>query len=343
MTIKNILQFRQLVSSSIRDFLYSHNYLEADVPVLVPSLIPESYLEVFQTTVTDPRGSSSTAFLTASPEAYLKRLLVENSGNIFYLGKAFRNGEPMGKTHNHEFTILEWYLVGANYVALMKQIEEMVQYIAKKLTNELNVKSKINYQSPWEYITVEEAYNRFAPTPFNALTPEQFEKDYVQYIEPNLGTRGVPTFLTDFPAWQSPLSKEKEQVADTILRTNWDAVSPRDRRGTHLSEQNVYQATSGIAERFELYINGVELINGWSELTDPKKQAENFAKEQDARKELGKSPIVSDDGFLTALEKGMPECAGAAMGVDRLLMVLGGYNKLEDVLLFPTNKLFTLS
>ena len=98
---------------------------------------------------------------------------------------------------------------------------------------------------------------------------------------------------------------------------------------------------SATAERFELYINGIELINGWTELTDWKKQQENFDKEQKERKERGKTPYPADRGFVDALKKGMPECSGCAMGVDRLLMVLGGYETLEDVILFPTKSLIS--
>jgi len=310
--IRALLTYRQQGLGALRQFLNKHEYLEAEVPVLVPSLIPESYLETFETELTSPRKAPSKAFLTASPEAYLKRLLVEGVGNVFYLGKAFRNGEPLGSLHNHEFTILEWYKINYSYLELMKEIEQMIGFVAKELHTNIG----INFEGPWEYLTISEAYSRFVPeteiTNYKSqITNENFEKCYVQYIEPNLGTRGKPTFIIDFPAWQSPLAKPKELGKKT---------------------QTV--------ERFELYINGIELINGWTELTDWKVQETNLLKENEERLSQGKKPLPMDKGFITALKKGMPECAGAAMGVDRLLMVLGGFKTLKAVLPFPTSEIF---
>jgi lysyl-tRNA synthetase class 2 len=128
----------------------------------------------------------------------------------------------------------------------------------------------------------------------------------VQFIEPNLGTRGVPTFVYDFPACQSPLAKSK----------------------------------NGLAERFELYINGVELVNGWTELTDAALQEENLHRENALRKRYGKQELPMDYGFVESLKQGMPECAGAAMGVDRLLMVLCDYSSIEEVIPFSSKELF---
>lgn len=309
MNIPQKIVFRQKIVHALRSFLYEKNYGEADVPLLVPSLIPESYLDVFETKIEGPQVNAKKAFLTASPEAFLKRLLVEGSGNVFYLGKAFRNGEPFGPLHNHEFTILEWYSVGIEYKQLMKEIEEMVHSVFVQNRNICSLPKGFDLTPPWEYITVDEALQRFAPKNENPNSGAEFEKMYVEFIEPNLGTRGKPTFITDFPTWQSPLAKPKK---------------------------------NNLAERFELYINGVELINGWTELTDYKRQAINCTEEQDERKKRGKPFVPTDLGFLNALKKGMPECAGAAMGVDRLLMVLGGFDSLADVILFPDVRLFTL-
>jgi elongation factor P--beta-lysine ligase len=298
--MKSAILLRQELNQSLREFLYNHNYYEADIPILSPKLIPESYLEVFSTRLTAPGYSQKCEFfLLASPEAYLKRLLVSEKQNLFYLGKAFRNHEPLGQLHNHEFTILEWYKINYSYFDLMKEIEQMIRFAAKKL----KVQIGINLDSPWEYLSVEEAYNKFADGV--KIKADDFEKIYVQSLEPNLGTRGRPTFIYDFPVWQSPLAKAK----------------------------------NGYAERFELYLNGVELINGWSEITDPKLQKANLDKENQRRSKQGKAVLPLDYEFIKALEQGMPECSGAAMGVDRLLMILGGYNSIAEVILFPTEKL----
>lgn len=304
------IYFRQQVNLYLREFLNIKKYLEVDVPVLAPSLIPESYVEVFQTELKTLTGKKQTGYLTTSPEPYLKRLLVNNSGSIFYLGKAFRNNEPIGSHHNHEFTILEWYHAGFNYQKLMTEIEEMFDFLIRKL----NIKNKFNWESPWERLTIQEAQTKFVKYQKNKNLnlPNDFEKNYVQYIEPNLGTRGTPTFITDFPTWQTPLARSKK----------------------------VATSSRKVAERFELYINGIELINGCTELNDWELLQKNLEDEQKERKKMNKTRVIPDLGFIKALKKGMPECAGAAMGVDRLLMVLGGYKKLEEVVLFPTKKLF---
>jgi len=267
---------------------------------LSPKLIPESYLQVFQTKLTSPNlKTKGNFYLLASPEAYLKRLLVSEKQNLFYLGKAFRNCEPLGKFHNHEFTILEWYKINYTYFDLMKEIEQMISFIAKKINSRIG----IDFASPWEYLSIEQAYSKFAKG--KKLIPETFEQIYVESLEPNLGTRGKPTFIYNFPAWQSPLAKAK----------------------------------NGLAERFELYINGVELINGWTELTDAKQQKINLEGQNQERIRRGLKKLPIDNEFIRALQQGMPACSGAAMGVDRLLMVLGSYQSLDEVILFPISKL----
>ncbi len=288
------IKLRMQVNAALRQFLFQHGYLEVDVPVLAPSLIPESYLEAFATTFTSPQKKPQRAFLTASPEAFMKRLLSKLvHSNLFYLGHAFRNNEPTGALHNHEFTLLEWYKMRANYRQLMDEIEAMIRSLSH------------GYEKKWERISVAQAIEQFVP---KSERSADFSRLYVQYLEPNLGTRGVPTFITDFPAESSPLAK-----------TNPDGTT---------------------AQRFEMYINGIELINGWTELTDWRIQEKNLRKEQQLRTKLGKEPIVYDETFISALKRGMPSCSGAAMGVDRLIMVLGGFSKLSDVILFPCSTLF---
>ena len=310
-TIKDKLLFTAKVKRGIREFLESHNYVEADVPVLAPALIPESYLEPFATSLVDAAGTKKQAFLTASPEAFLKRLLCMGlQNNVFYLGKAFRNGEPLGKLHNHEFTLLEWYQLGGDYETLMKETEEMIRFVNTQITNN---KIQTTYQLPvtsFTRITIQEAFKKYANTDAFTLDHDTFNKQYVQYVEPHLGF-DTPTFLINFPTWSSPLAKA--QITNDKLQ---------------------------FAERFELYINGIELVNGWTELTDWEKQQENLQAEMETRNNYHMTPIVPDKGFIEALEIGMPACAGAAMGVDRLTMVLAGAKTLNDVIPFTTSELF---
>jgi len=304
----NIIKSRQTVTQALRTYLWEHDYVEADVPVLVPTLIPESYIEFFETTVTDPQNKTFNAYLTASPEAYLKRLLsLGVNTSIFYLGKAFRNGEPLGSVHNHEFTLLEWYKLGADYQSVMDETENMFKYTVQTYAKTHNVDLLFDTSHAFERISISEALTRFAPHKYHKNMPvEYFERVYVEYLEPNMGTRGAPTFLTDFPTWQSPLAKEE----------------------------------NGTAQRFELYFQGIELVNGWTELTDWQKQEENLKQENNERENRGLKKVRIDNGFIHALQKGLPACAGAAMGVDRLLMVLAREQNLQNILPFSTEKLF---
>src|SRR3989338_4799795 len=211
----NIIKSRQTVTQALRTYLWEHDYVEADVPVLVPTLIPESYIEFFETTVTDPQNKTFNAYLTASPEAYLKRLLsLGVNTSIFYLGNAFRNGEPLGSVHNHEFTLLEWYKLGADYQSVMDETENMFKYTVQTYAKTHNVDLLFDTSHAFERISISEALTRFAPHKYHKNMPvEYFERVYVEYLEPNMGTRGAPTFLTDFPTWQSPLAKEENGTA----------------------------------------------------------------------------------------------------------------------------------
>ncbi|MCR4326524.1 MAG: hypothetical protein NUV52_02635 [Candidatus Roizmanbacteria bacterium] len=299
-----ILKQRSSLNHGLRNFLEKHAYIEVDAPVLVPSVIPESYLEAFSTTFIAPHMKPVPAYLTASPEAYLKRLLSMGiKSNLFYLGKAFRNNEPLDGVHNHEFTMLEWYRLSSDYEAFMTETESLLKSVMPPLYS----------GKPWERISMEEAFTQFVPSnelqgnTFDTLSSDRFSQLYVQYLEPNMGTRGTPTFLMDFPAMQSPLSA----------------------------------SINGIAQRFELYLNGIELVNGCAELGDGTLLEQNLAEEVRIRQQLHKNPITPDQGFVDAMKKGIPPCCGAAMGIDRLLMVIGGYAKLSDVILFPSSTLFS--
>jgi len=209
--------------------------------------------------------------------------------------------------HNHEFTLLEWYKLGADYCNLMDELENMFKYTVQTYAKAVKEDLLFAVDTTFERITIHEAFERFVPNQHREnIQPEQFEKMYVEYIEPHMGTRGVPTFLIDFPTWQSPLAKE----------------------------------VKGVAQRFELYFNGLELANGWTELTDWKKQERNLIQENDEREKRGKEKVTMDMGFITALKNGLPNCAGAALGVDRLLMLLMKEKNVRHILPFSIKSLF---
>jgi elongation factor P--(R)-beta-lysine ligase len=315
----------------IEEFLQKKGYLKIDLPVLSPFLIPESYLEVFETEFRyfDKREK---LYLTPSPELFLKRLLVEGVGSCYYLGKSFRNSDPPSSLHSFEFTMLEFYKVKANYMDIANELLEMLRYINKELkTQNSKLKTKTKNQKlknqnlklnldKWEKISVVEAFEKYADIFEKELFDHQlflqkarkkgyqvekfsyeevWSQIYVSEIEPHLGKNGYPTLIYDYP---------KEFAA--LAKLNPDGKT---------------------AQRFEFYINGIELGDCYTELADWKEQEERFLKEDKQRKKLGKINHPIDKGFIQALKYGLPPCAGIAIGVERLAMVFLGFDSIDKL------------
>jgi len=325
-----VFREREKAIDRIRQFFKKEGFLEVQTPLLVPSLIPESYLEVFETELRDKLGKKSKAFLTTSPEMWHKKLLVAGSGNIFEITKSFRNTDVGGHFHNPEFTLLEWYRIEADYKRTMEDCEELIRFVN-------GGKSKITYQGktldigrPFERISVIGAFEKYAHIGDEVLFDEgklrskvlkrgyQIDESddwemiynlvYLKEIEPNFGW-GRPTIVYDFPAQFAPLAK----------------TSLKDSR---------------LKERFELYMFGIELADAYNELTNPVEQREQFEKEIKLRRKLGRARVEPDWDFIKALEKGLPDCSGVALGVDRLMMILADKTDIGDVVLFAGEEIF---
>jgi len=243
-------------------------------------------------------------FLHTSPELCMKRLLAAGYSRIFQITKCFRHGER-GDRHLPEFTILEWYRTGIDYNALMEESQALILFVSK----EMGSGGKIYYQGreidlacPWEKITVKEAFDSYASLSLEkAIEMGRFDDAMAKEIEPNLGTKR-PTFIYDYPALLSSLAR----------------LSPDNKK---------------IAERFEIYLAGIELANGFSELNDAQEQRVRFEKELIRRRRLGKRLYKMDEKFLKSLEH-MPEAAGIALGVDRLAMIFTDRDKIDGVISF---------
>lgn len=308
------------VEEAIHDFFKKKGYLKINLPVLSPALIPESYLEVFET---ERRylDKKEKLYLTPSPELFLKRLLAHGIGDCYYLGKAFRNGERNSDLHSGEFEMLEFYKVGVSFLDLAAEVLELLLYIAFCLYK--NDKTKIkDYRRRfrrWEWFTIAQAFHRFANIKENELFDKKkflakakikgyktgkfsyediFSQIYTQEIEPKLG-KGFPTLLYDYP---------KEFAA--------------------LAKPNPDEKT---AQRFEFYINGIELGDCYTELTDWKEQERRFQEEDEKRKQEKKINHKIDKGFIDALKYGLPDCAGIAIGVERLTMIFAGVDSIDKL------------
>ncbi|ACH39067.1 translation elongation factor P-lysine lysyltransferase [Citrifermentans bemidjiense Bem] len=244
-------------------------------------------------------------FLQTSPELCMKRMLAAGYQRIFQICRCWRDGER-GARHLSEFTMLEWYRSEADYLVLMEETEALVQHAAA--TGSISYRGQqIELSGKWERITVANAFLRYAGTSmWPALAEGTFDEIMVELIEPNLGL-ARPTFIYDYPASCSALARLK----------------PSD---------------PTVAERFELYIGGLEIANAFSELIDPVEQRARFVAEAAERAAQGKTGYPMPEKFLSALDE-MPEAAGIALGLDRLVMVLLDAEIIDEVVAFTTEEL----
>ncbi|MDD2465311.1 MAG: EF-P lysine aminoacylase EpmA [Desulfobulbus sp.] len=296
------LQQRSQLLQAMRSFFYERAYIEVDTPVRLPVLIPESNIIPF---------TSEGFFLQTSPELCMKRLLARGCDRIFQICHCFRK-EELGRLHHSEFTMLEWYHKGWSYEELMVECEALICALAKSFAS-LKVggidnghvlvcgERQVDLSPPWERLSVAEAFQRYAAMAVDeVLAQDNFDEVLVTSVEPYLGTT-KPTFLYDYPAVLGSLARRKPG-------------------GPHL------------AERFELYIAGVELANGFSELADADEQRQRFQQEIDRIHASGGKAGLPEK-FLADLPA-MGECAGIALGVDRLFMLMIDGATLSDSLPF---------
>ncbi len=297
--IRKNMDLRARVIQSIRSFFCSQNYLEVETPIRIPAPAPEAHIEAEE---------SGDWFLQTSPELCMKRLLAAEFKKIFQICKCFRNKER-GSKHLPEFTILEWYSAGEDYEALMADCEQLLRFILNVLELGESIiyqGIKIDLRTPWRRLSVSRAFDTYASMTVNAaLSNNCFDEVMVEEIEPQLGFD--PVFLYDYPASRGALARLK----------------PED---------------SSLAERFEMYIGGLELCNGFSELTDPREQRQRFEKELKFRKRSGSLVYPMPENLLSALAE-IPDAAGNALGLDRLVMLLADAKTIDEVVSFTPEEL----
>jgi len=287
------LTLRSRVLRAVRDFFDERDFIEVETPVRIPAPAIETHIDA------PPSGR---AWLRASPELHMKRLLVEGCTRIYQIGPCFRAGE-CGSRHNPEFTLLEWYRTDADYTEILRDTEALLAHVFERVLGVTAFTYRgqaIDLARPWHCHTVSEAFRTWAGwDPAEAWDAERFDLDLVGKIEPAL-PQDKPCVITDYPAPAASLAR---------LR----ADDPR------------------VAERWEVYIGGLELANAYSELCDPAAQRARFLEAADERRALGKEVYPLDEPFLSALERGMPPCGGIALGIDRLVMLVCGATDIADV------------
>ncbi len=320
---------RQALYASLRRFFAGRGYLEVETPLLVPTPGMEPHITAFEAAFVPETevGQARPLYLHTSPEYAMKRLLAEGSGPLFQICKVFRNGE-VSSTHNPEFTMLEFYRPHADYHAIMEDLEQALAEAGRSATaGEPGADPAFFTRVPYERLTMRDAVLRATGVDLRACPDglslkraaeaagartgdatsfdDVFFHLFLQKVERGLGHER-PTFLIEYPASMAALSRLK----------------PGD---------------STVAERVELYAKGVELANGFSELTDAVEQRARLVEEQALRRSLGRPVYPLDERFLEAVGR-MPPSAGIAVGLDRILMLLMGAQSITDVLLFPAHE-----
>jgi len=316
-----VLKLRARLLERIRAFFSERGVLEVETPVLSTAAVTDPMLASLATRYTGPRFPRGQAFyLHTSPEFPMKRLLAAGSGSIYQICKVFRDGEA-GRLHNPEFTMLEWYRVGFDQHQLMTETGELVmQLLAPALR--LNPPEEQTYREAFlrharidphtatasDYMAVADAHGIRVPTDLHRHDDAAVWRDLLltHVVEPKLG-QGQLTFIYDYPASQASLAR-------------------------------LQPGNPPVAARFELYLNGIELANGFHELTDADEQRTRFERQQQARAAGGQPVVPMDERLLAALAQGLPDCAGVALGFDRLVMLTAGAPRISDVLAFPIDR-----
>jgi lysyl-tRNA synthetase class 2 len=303
------LRARGRVLEGIRAFFRDRGFLEVDPPIAqaYPNIDPN----IFPVRIDDASGKAARLYLHTSPELAMKKLIAAGSGDIFYLGKVFRDreGSPL---HSPEFTMLEWYRVGGHADAVMRDVEELVRTLARTIAGKAVVHGngrEIPVDGPWVRWELDDAFRELLGVGMaggkelrealdrKGMRPgadesweDLFFRACLDVVEPALATRGA-CFLTGYPALLAAMARRCPGRPE-------------------------------VSERFEGFVAGVELVNGYEELTDPAEQEERLLALAERHRRSAGEALPVDPGFLDALRRGLPACAGAALGVDRLVMLL---------------------
>lgn len=322
-----IYQKRLQIIKLIREFFWSKNFQEADTPIAVTLPGQEPYLSPMPIFFHNPHCQGRKFYLQTSPELAMKKLLAAGFKRIFQICKCFRDFESFGGYHNPEFTMIEWYRAPGRLKEIMDDTEELFKFLAKNLSlnsitrivgekeytiNILDNWDRLSMRQVWEkylhielndYLTSEKMADLAGSLGFAITKDDQYEdlfyKIFLNKIEQKLGLER-PVIIYDYPQQMTSLSR--------------------------LSQDPLY------AQRFELYVAGLELANAFGELTDPVEQKRRLEADKEKRAEMQKETWPVDDDFIKALESGVPEAGGIALGVDRLIMLLTNAKDINEVI-----------
>ena len=333
MTLKQ-LQERARIIREVNTFFDSRNYLSLDTPLLAPDLIPENCLEVFESSWLPAVGSKQQPekrWLIPSPEIWMKRLIAEHRVHVYQICKCFRNTESRGNLHNPEFTMLEYYTLNAGYMESLQITEDLFSHVSANIPG---IDNSL-LETPFIRITMEEAFRKWAGfsleeassagraamekegrrlgLDFVPDTPDDraaiailYDLIFIHAVEPSL-PKDKPVAILDYPAFVPCLAKNKSFPGSDYA----------------------------VKERWELYINGIELANCYSEETDPQEIRRFFEEEANIKERNALvRHTINRDYWKYFLQNPLPPCSGVAMGLDRLIMILSGQQCIENVIPF---------
>ena len=320
---KKIAKERQVINDAIRQFFAARNYIEVETPIVVRSPGMEPNLTPFETRTIEPDGTVHASGLITSPEYSMKKLLGRGLERIFTITKVFRNEESFGGQHNPEFSMLEWYQQGADYQACIDETRELVEFVSARLISDSGEETKSKFMSmrvrdlfldhvgvDLDHASEQDLIDACARHEISVDSTDTesdlFYRLFLTLIEPTFHDRNV--FVYDYPIYQAALAA--------------------------LTDDKKY------GQRFELYMNGLELCNGFTELTDATEQRRRFELEAKERLDAGKNLFPFDEAFLSSLESIKQPSFGNALGIDRMHMALMKRKNIEDVLLFTASDLF---
>lgn len=303
-TTQDILIARGQLYKTLRQFFAERQVMEVDVPVLASSAGTDPHIELIPA-----QACQQQMYLQTSPEFFMKRLLANGSGDIYSLGKAFRN-EESGSRHNPEFTMLEWYRLGFNDQQLIDEVLQLIMQACGPLDAH-----KYSYRELFE--------QQLGINP-HTCSSSQLQQLAQQHIELDWNDE-------DRDVWLDLLMTH---LIEPQLPGGLCAIYDYPHSQAALSRIGSNNQGDRVAHRFEVYLNGIELANGYWELSDATEQQQRFTEDRAKRQSLGLPDNPVDQKFLAALQAGLPDCAGVALGVDRLLMAITGHQSIDQVMPF---------
>lgn len=291
------LQCRANCLHAIRSFFRDRDFLEVETPIRVRAPAQERHIDA------EPSGDY---FLRTSPELHMKRLLAAGYERLFQIGPCFRRHER-GALHHPEYTMLEWYRAHADYHDILEDTIALIRAVTHEALGSHTIEWQghtVQMDREWTILTVRDAFTQWAGwNPVTDYDPDRFDLDLVEKVEPGIRAHSAPVILADYPLAAAALARRKP-------------------------------GNPAVAERWELYMAGIEIANAYSELTDAAEQQTRFEEAAQQRRDAGRTVYPSDPLFHRALENGIPPSGGIALGVDRLVMLLADAPTIEDVSAF---------